>query len=185
MAYIAGVDVGNNTTEVAIAEANQQGEVSFLSSAIVRTVGIKGTMQNALGVIVALDTALKPLALQRKDLSLILLNEATPVIGDVAMETITETVITESAMIGHNPSTPGGLGLLFCQRSHLAQGPVGTVARPRSRRLAAPPAARAHRGWPCLRSRPHPCRHPNEGASCPPDGAALGERDRQAYGTRR
>jgi len=111
MAYIAGVDVGNNTTEVAIAEANQQGEVSFLSSAIVRTVGIKGTMQNALGVIVALDTALKPLALQRKDLSLILLNEATPVIGDVAMETITETVITESAMIGHNPSTPGGLGL--------------------------------------------------------------------------
>ena len=32
-------------------------------------------------------------------------------IGDVAMETITETVITESAMIGHNPSTPGGQGL--------------------------------------------------------------------------
>jgi diol dehydratase reactivase alpha subunit len=27
------------------------------------------------------------------------------------METITETVITESAMIGHNPSTPGGQGL--------------------------------------------------------------------------
>ena len=40
-----------------------------------------------------------------------LLNEATPVIGDIAMETITETVITESAMIGHNPSTPGGQGL--------------------------------------------------------------------------
>jgi len=50
------------------------------------------------------------LALQRKDLSLILLNEATPVIGDVAMETITETVITESAMIGHNPSTREGWG---------------------------------------------------------------------------
>lgn len=111
MAYIAGVDVGNNTTEVAIAEVNQQGKVSFLSSAIVRTVGIKGTIQNAMGVIFALDTALKPLALQRKHLSLILLNEATPVIGDVAMETITETIITESAMIGHNPSTPGGQGL--------------------------------------------------------------------------
>jgi diol dehydratase reactivase alpha subunit len=27
------------------------------------------------------------------------------------METITETVITESTMIGHNPSTPGGLGI--------------------------------------------------------------------------
>ncbi|MEK6655175.1 MAG: hypothetical protein AABY92_08525, partial [Thermodesulfobacteriota bacterium] len=58
MAYIAGVDVGNNTTEVAIAEVNQQGRVSFLSSAIVRTVGIKGTIQNAMGVIFALDTAL-------------------------------------------------------------------------------------------------------------------------------
>ena len=111
MAYIAGVDVGNNTTEVAIAEVDQKGAVRFLSSAIVRTVGIKGTIQNALGVIVALDTALKPLTMQRKQLSLILLNEATPVIGDVAMETITETIITESAMIGHNPATPGGQGL--------------------------------------------------------------------------
>ena len=32
-----------------------------------------------------------------------MINEATPVIGDVAMETITETIITESTMIGHNP----------------------------------------------------------------------------------
>ncbi len=111
MAYIAGVDVGNNTTEAAIAEVTKQGKISFLSSATVRTVGIKGTIQNAMGVIFALDTALKPMALQRKELSLILLNEATPVIGDVAMETITETVITESAMIGHNPGTPGGQGL--------------------------------------------------------------------------
>ncbi len=112
MAYIAGVDVGNNTTEVAIAEMHGKGkEVDFLSSAIVRTVGIKGTIQNAMGVIDALDTALQPLSLQRRDLSLILLNEATPVIGDVAMETITETVITESAMIGHNPASPGGQGL--------------------------------------------------------------------------
>ena len=47
----------------------------------------------------------------RRDLDLVLLNEATPVIGDVAMETITEMIITESAMIGHNPSTPGGVGL--------------------------------------------------------------------------
>lgn len=27
------------------------------------------------------------------------------------METITETIITESTMIGHNPKTPGGVGL--------------------------------------------------------------------------
>lgn len=111
MEYIAGVDVGNNTTEVAIAEVNGQGKVSFVASAIVRTVGIKGTLQNAMGVITALDEALRPLARRRSDLALILLNEAAPVIGDVAMETITETIITESAMIGHNPATPGGQGL--------------------------------------------------------------------------
>jgi diol dehydratase reactivase alpha subunit len=63
------------------------------------------------GIIDALDLALKPVGIRRKDLSVVLLNEATPVIGDVAMETITETVITESAMIGHNPATPGGQGL--------------------------------------------------------------------------
>ncbi len=40
-----------------------------------------------------------------------LLNEATPVIGDIAMETITETIITESTMIGHNPGSPGGMGI--------------------------------------------------------------------------
>ena len=73
--------------------------------------GIKGTVRNVLGVIDALDRALSPLGIPRKDLGIVLLNEATPVIGDVAMETITETVITESAMIGHNPSTPGGMGL--------------------------------------------------------------------------
>ena len=111
MTYIAGVDVGNNTTEVAIARLKGRGEALILSSAIVRTVGIKGTIRNVLGVIDVLDKALAPIGIPRKDLNLVLLNEATPVIGDVAMETITETVITESAMIGHNPSTPGGLGL--------------------------------------------------------------------------
>ena len=113
MAFIAGVDVGNNTTEVAVAELSAGGEPRFLSSAIVRTVGIKGTVQNVMSIIDALDRALKAVSMHRADLSLILLNEATPVIGDIAMETITETVITESAMIGHNPSTPGGQGLGF------------------------------------------------------------------------
>ncbi|MBW1979614.1 MAG: diol dehydratase reactivase subunit alpha [Deltaproteobacteria bacterium] len=111
MVYIAGVDVGNNSTEVAIGELRDGGQVSFLSSSLVPTVGIKGTVHNAMGIIDALDMALQPLAIERQSLSSILLNEATPVIGDVAMETITETVITESAMIGHNPATPGGLGL--------------------------------------------------------------------------
>nr|HMQ52948.1 diol dehydratase reactivase subunit alpha [Anaerolineae bacterium] len=46
-----------------------------------------------------------------KALDRVLLNEATPVIGDIAMETITETIITESTMVGHNPVSPGGVGL--------------------------------------------------------------------------
>ena len=75
------------------------------------TVGIKGTLRNVPGIIDALDQALAPLDIRRQDLDVILLNEATPVIGDIAMETITETIITESAMIGHNPTTPGGEGL--------------------------------------------------------------------------
>jgi len=111
MPYIAGVDIGNNSTEVSIAEFARSGEARIVSSSIVKTVGIKGTVRNVLGVIDALDRALSPLGIPRKDLGIVLLNEATPVIGDVAMETITETVITESAMIGHNPSTPGGMGL--------------------------------------------------------------------------
>jgi len=111
MGFIAGVDIGNNSTEVAIAEVSADGEANVVTSALVRTVGIKGTLRNVAGIIEALDQALAPIGLPRKRLQTVLLNEATPVIGDVAMETITETVITESAMIGHNPATPGGIGL--------------------------------------------------------------------------
>lgn len=106
---IAGVDIGNNSTEVAVARIGAG--VEFLSSALVRTIGLKGTLRNAMCVIDAVDKAMAAVSMTRNDLDLILLNKATPVIGDVAMETITETVITESAMIGHNPDTPGGLGL--------------------------------------------------------------------------
>ena len=126
MIYVAGVDVGNNTTEVAIAAISGKDDVRFLASGMVPTVGIKGTVRNAMGIIDALDRALAPIGLPRKDLHLVLLNEATPVIGDIAMETITETVITESAMIGHNPSTPGGQGLEQGQTIHLdALGATG------------------------------------------------------------
>ena len=111
MAYVAGVDVGNNTTEVAVAELAADGAPRFVSSSIVATTGIKGTAGNVVGIIDALKQALGPPALRLSDLRAVLLNEAAPVIGDVAMETITETVITESAMIGHNPATPGGRGL--------------------------------------------------------------------------
>ncbi|RKQ29254.1 diol dehydratase reactivase subunit alpha [Oceanobacillus halophilus] len=111
MNLIAGVDIGNATTEVAIANVSDRNRQDFLASGIVKTSGIKGTRQNIHGVIAALKQALKKLDRSIEDLKLVRVNEAAPVIGDVAMETITETIITESTMIGHNPSTPGGMGL--------------------------------------------------------------------------
>lgn len=106
---IAGIDIGNSSTETALARVNS-GKVEFLSSGIVGTTGIKGTRQNIHGVFSSLRQALTNANLTLEDVDLIRLNEAAPVIGDVAMETITETIITESTMIGHNPATPGGLG---------------------------------------------------------------------------
>ncbi len=108
--YVAGIDIGNSTTEVAIGKFTNK-KMEFVSSALVSTTGIKGTLDNKHGVFGALKKALDKVSLEYKDLSLIRINEAAPVIGDVAMETITETIITESTMIGHNPKTPGGLGL--------------------------------------------------------------------------
>ncbi len=63
-----------------------------------------------------------------------ILTKLAPVIGDVAMETITETIITESTMIGHNPQTPGGVGV----------GVGTTIALGR---LATLPAAQYAEGW--------------------------------------
>ncbi|MBP3039132.1 diol dehydratase reactivase subunit alpha [Bacillaceae bacterium Marseille-Q3522] len=111
MQYIAGVDIGNSTTEVALAKVLENGSIQFLTSSIVGTTGIKGTKQNIHGIYQAIIQALDKAGLAKNDLAMIRVNEATPVIGDVAMETITETIITESTMIGHNPRTPGGIGL--------------------------------------------------------------------------
>lgn len=109
MRYIAGVDIGNSTTEVCIGEVIQ-GKVQFLSSASCTTTGTKGTITNIHGIKAALKLALSRLGADMSDLALIRLNEAAPVIGDTAMETLTETIITDSSMIGHNPSTPAGAG---------------------------------------------------------------------------
>ncbi|MBP8585699.1 diol dehydratase reactivase subunit alpha [Listeria monocytogenes] len=111
MKYIAGIDIGNSTTEVALAMANYSKEVAFVASAITDTTGIKGTKQNLHGIFKALRLALEKVNATTENLAEIRINEATPVIGDVAMETIIETIITESTMIGHNPKTPGGLGM--------------------------------------------------------------------------
>ncbi|EDO1127393.1 diol dehydratase reactivase subunit alpha [Listeria innocua] len=111
MKYIAGIDIGNSTTEVALAILGSVNNAEFVASAITDTTGIKGTKQNLHGIFKALKLALEKVNATTADLAEIRINEATPVIGDVAMETITETIITESTMIGHNPKTPGGLGM--------------------------------------------------------------------------
>ena len=110
MRYVAGVDIGNATTEVAIARLEGK-EIEFLASGIGPTTGIKGTLDNISGVFYALKNGLDKVGLEYKDLQEIRINEAAPVIGDVAMETISETIITESTVIGHNPSSPGGTGI--------------------------------------------------------------------------
>lgn len=110
MTYIAGVDIGNSTTEVCIGEATLDKNIHFLSSASCPTTGTKGTLENTHGIQTALKLALNKIVLDTQSLSLIRLNEAAPVIGDTAMETLTETIITDSSMIGHNPSTPAGVG---------------------------------------------------------------------------
>lgn len=110
MKIIAGIDIGNATTETSIGRINGE-KVEFLSSGIVSTTGIKGTSANISGLFQSLTSALTKASLTLEDLDEIRVNEAAPVIGDVAMETITETIITESTMIGHNPSTPGGIGV--------------------------------------------------------------------------
>ncbi|WKY47046.1 diol dehydratase reactivase subunit alpha [Eubacteriaceae bacterium ES3] len=107
---LAGIDIGNASTETALARY-VDGKMDFLSSGIVDTTGMKGTRQNIHGVFASLKQALEKVDLTVENVDLIRINEAAPVIGDVAMETITETIITESTMIGHNPSTPGGLGI--------------------------------------------------------------------------
>lgn len=109
MKLVAGVDIGNSTTEVAIADFDAN--LKFLTSSMVKTTGIKGTTDNVAGVVLALKEACDNIHITVDKLDTICINEATPVIGDVAMETITETIITESTMIGHNPDTPGGLGV--------------------------------------------------------------------------
>jgi diol dehydratase reactivase alpha subunit len=110
LSYIAGVDIGNSTTEVCVGEVTGNGNLTFLTSASCPTTGTKGTIENVYSVKNALKLAMSRIGRETSDIDLVRLNEAAPVIGDTAMETLTETVITDSSMIGHNPSTPAGAG---------------------------------------------------------------------------
>jgi len=106
---VVGVDIGNSTTEACLAVVGPNGP-RYLESFLTRTTGVKGTLNNAAGVIEAVFGALARAGIARRP-DVVLINEATPVISGLAMETISETIITESTMMGHNPTTPGGQGL--------------------------------------------------------------------------
>lgn len=108
---VIGVDIGNSSTEVALAEVSDYGHIEFIGSALSATTGVKGTKENLIGIKNSINKVINQSNLSVSDIDLIRINEATPVIGDVAMETITETIVTESTMIGHNPDTPGGRGI--------------------------------------------------------------------------
>ncbi|CAN5124961.1 diol dehydratase reactivase subunit alpha [soil metagenome] len=125
---IVGVDIGNSTTEASLARIDSGGSVEYIGAALTRTTGIKGTVKNVDGVAKSVMWALEGAGVHLADLELILLNEATPVISGLAMETITETIITESTMIGHDPRTPGGRGLgvgTIVDFDALASAPAG------------------------------------------------------------
>lgn len=109
--FVLGVDIGNSTTEACVAHIDPDGGLEFLSGALTRTTGVKGTVANVDGVVAAVLDALGGARLDLADVVAVLVNEATPVISGLAMETITETVITDSTMIGHDPRTPAGVGL--------------------------------------------------------------------------
>ena len=109
MSIVAGIDIGNSTTEVCIGRFGDE-EPVFLGSASVPTTGTKGTVANIHGIKSALKAVTSEINISMSSIDVIRLNEAAPVIGDTAMETLTETIITDSSMIGHNPSTPAGAG---------------------------------------------------------------------------
>ena len=75
MTYIAGVDIGNSTTEVCIGEVGGA-QVHFLSSASCKTTGTKGTIANVHGIRAALKEAMGKIGMETEALSLIRLNEA-------------------------------------------------------------------------------------------------------------
>ena len=110
MKHLAAVDIGNSTTEVCLAEELEYGKIRFISSASTFTTGIKGSTDNVTGILAALTQAAAIAGINIADLNIIRINEAAPVIGGVAMQTITRTIVTESSMLGHNPKTPAGFG---------------------------------------------------------------------------
>ena len=129
MPLIAGIDIGNATTEVA-GVRRPAGE-GVCCQRDRRDDGHERDAGQYRGTLAALEQGLCENTVVDERCLCIYLNEAAPVIGDVAMETITETIITESTMIGHNPQTPGGVGVGVGRLSPRAAGDAagGAVCR--------------------------------------------------------
>lgn len=107
---VAGIDIGNSTTEAILLDKGAEKPV-FLSSSMTATTGVKGTLKNVEGCVTALKEAISSAGLTAHDITEIRINQAAPVISNLSMDTVSETVVIGSAMIGHNPDTPGGEGL--------------------------------------------------------------------------
>lgn len=57
--YIAGIDIGNSSTEVALARQDETGALTITHSALAETTGIKGTLRNVFGIQEALALVAK------------------------------------------------------------------------------------------------------------------------------
>src|SRR5688500_15756257 len=105
---VAGVDVGNQTAEAALLRRDEGRAARFVAATLGPTTGIKGTVGNVAGVRATLEDACRQAGCGLSEIALIRINEAAPVVAGVAMQAITETMLTDSALVGHNPDTPGG-----------------------------------------------------------------------------
>ena len=76
MRLIAGVDIGNSTTEVCIGGRDRDGRFMFLAGASRPTTGTKGTVPNIHGIRAALKDAMDSIREPVSALELIRLNEA-------------------------------------------------------------------------------------------------------------
>ena len=68
MKIVAGIDIGNATTETALARIDGT-KAEFLASGTVSTTGIKGTRQNINGVVHSLTSALEKTGIDLLDIS--------------------------------------------------------------------------------------------------------------------
>ena len=75
MRYIAGIDIGNSSTEVALATLNEAGALTITHSALAETTGIKGTLRNVFGIQEALALVAKRAGICVSDISLIRIND--------------------------------------------------------------------------------------------------------------